>query len=157
MSLRKCKNDPNKFCYICGEYIIRREQVNISPLIEGRFFDYLKYKLGDQDKLFAPRVICRRCNSNLSSWDNHKIKKLPFSTPMAWSEQLDHTTDCYFCCARVASINRRFRKSGFVKHGCFLWKWNRRDRKNHYTQASWTPREHATVAELNGKFEPLVS
>lgn len=87
------------------------EHVAVSQLIQKRYHDYFKLKLGDQDKSFAPHVICKGCNSNLSSWEKQKIRKLPFSIPMIWREQKNHTNDCYFCLVNVTGINKRFRKS----------------------------------------------
>ena len=110
MVSRSCQNNPNKFCYICGTYMFHGDQVKISTTIKERYAKYFLMSLGDQDKSFAPHFICKLCNSNLSLWENGKIKRLPFTTPMAWREQSNHTDDCYFCLTKTQGFNRNTAK-----------------------------------------------
>jgi hypothetical protein len=110
MSRRKCLNNANHFCYICGEYVFSDDRLSITALIQHRFYCYFKFKLGDQDKPFAPHTVCRKCSSNLSMWSVGKLKKLPFSTPMAWREQSNHVNDCYFCLTNVKGFTKKSAK-----------------------------------------------
>ena len=63
--------------------------------------------VGDQDKSFAPHVICKICSSNLTLWASGKLKKLPFNSPMSWREQKHHTVDYYFCTVKISEFNRK--------------------------------------------------
>lgn len=94
---RKCKNDPNKFCYICGKIVFMGQEANITSFVKTCYFAYFGMKLGDQDKDFAPHVCCRTCVENLRRWSKGTLKSLPFGVPMVWREGKDHITDCYFC------------------------------------------------------------
>ena len=73
-----CRNDPDHFCYICGKYVFKDSRRSIAPLIELRFKDYFKMKLGDQDKPFAPHIKCKNCCDRLSLWSSGKLKRMPF-------------------------------------------------------------------------------
>ena len=106
MASRKCLNNPNHFCYICGEYTFFDDRLSITPLIQHRFYSYFQFKLGHQDKPFAPHVVCRKCSSSLSMWSAGKLQKLPFSTPMAWREQTNHIDNCYFCLTNVKGFTK---------------------------------------------------
>lgn len=94
---RKCKNDPNRFCYICGEVILPGRQSNITSFVKTSYQVYFGMKLGDQDKTFAPHFCCKTCVQNFRRWRKGKINSLPFGIPMQWREGKDHVTDCYFC------------------------------------------------------------
>ncbi len=101
------RNDPDHFCYICGEYTFKDCRRNITPLIKTRYKDYFKMKLGDQDKRFTPHIVCKGCSDRLSLWSSGKLKQMPFVTPMAWREQSNHSSDCYFCATNVEGFNKR--------------------------------------------------
>ena len=85
--------------------------MQITPLIKERFHKNFKMKIGDQDKSFAPHIVCKKCSSNLSMWSAGKLKKLPFSTPMSWREQKNHSDDCYFCLTKVTGFNKKTAKN----------------------------------------------
>ncbi|KAI6655945.1 hypothetical protein LOD99_1679 [Oopsacas minuta] len=46
---RKCSNDPNTFCYICGEYTLKDQRRSISDFVRKAYFAYFEVKLGDQN------------------------------------------------------------------------------------------------------------
>ena len=50
---RSCRNDPDKFCYICGEFTFTKQRNAFSDFVRKIYFAYFKVKLGDQDKLFT--------------------------------------------------------------------------------------------------------
>ena len=104
---RKCYNNPNNFCYICGRFMFKRDERSITPRVQTLYYAYFKMKLGDKDKVFAPHKICVKCLSNLSLWSKDKLKRMPFSTTMSWHDQKDHVTDCYFCLTHTAQFTRR--------------------------------------------------
>ena len=94
---RKCVNNPDNFCYICGEVTFASRKRRITPTIKKAYFLYFGCKLGDQDKKWAPHVCCITCSSKLNAWVNGKGRCMPFGVPMVWRVPSNHTTDCYFC------------------------------------------------------------
>jgi hypothetical protein len=101
---RMCLNDPNYFCYVCGKFTFSADRRNITTLIKERYFKYFKLRIGDQDKNWAPHIICNSCSNSLSMWDRGKLKKLSFDMPMAWREPKNHSDDCYFCSIDVQGM-----------------------------------------------------
>ena len=85
-SRRVCRKDPDHFCYICREHAFKDCRRNITQLTQTRYKNYFKKKLGDQDKPFAPHILCKGCSDQV----------MPFAAPMAWWEQSNYYTDCYF-------------------------------------------------------------
>lgn len=94
---RSCRNDPNRFCYICGEIILPKRRSNITKFVKKTYHAYFGVRLGDQDKPFAPHVCCKTCVESLRRWKNKETKSLQFGVPMIWREGKDHISDCYFC------------------------------------------------------------
>ncbi|GFV27724.1 uncharacterized protein TNCV_4169461 [Trichonephila clavipes] len=68
MTTRGCVNSPNCFCYICGSYTVKKQQRNISNFVQKVYFAYFGIKLGDQDKSWAPHVVCSVCIEELRQW-----------------------------------------------------------------------------------------
>lgn len=106
-SRRKCLNDPDCFCYICGEYIFSDQKKSISDFVKRAYNSYFKIKLGDQDKTWAPHIVCKVCVEHLRQWTNGTRKSLKFGIPMIWREQRNHINDCYFCMVSIKGINGR--------------------------------------------------
>lgn len=98
---------PDSFCFICGEYTVKRQQRNINDFVKKVYFAYFKLKLGDQDKPWAPHKVCRRCEEDLRLWFKGKKNSFRFGIPMIWREQKNHTTDCYFCSVYVKGFNTK--------------------------------------------------
>lgn len=104
---RMCVNNPNSFCYVCGEFTVQQHRRNITPLIEKSYNLYFKLKITNQDKLWTPHNVCARCAVTLRSWVKGKKIAMPFGRPMIWREQKDHSTDCYFCCTKTFGFSSR--------------------------------------------------
>jgi len=47
---RKCVNNPDNFCYICGEVTFASRKCSITPTTKKAYFLYFGCKLKDQDK-----------------------------------------------------------------------------------------------------------
>ena len=47
---RNCVNNPNNFCYICGEVTFASRKRRITPTIKNAYFLYFGCKVRDQDK-----------------------------------------------------------------------------------------------------------
>lgn len=65
----------------------------------------------DQDKTWAPHMICISCSTSLTGWYSGKRKCMPFALPMIWRVPTNHATDCYFCLTKVRGINKKNKKT----------------------------------------------
>ena len=110
-SRRNCVNDSNVFCYICGEYTLEHNRKLITDFVKQAYLAYFKVKLGDQDKSWAPHIVCKTCIEHLRQWTKKQRKGLRFAIPMVWREPKDHYSDCYFCGIKTKGINRKNRTS----------------------------------------------
>ena len=103
---RSCRNKPDVFCYICGEYTIAPNRKPVTSFITRAF----GIKLADQDKAWAPHLVCKACTETLRRWSNGK-RSLKFGIPMVWREPTNYVTGSYFCAVDVTEINRKNRDS----------------------------------------------
>ena len=103
----KSKNNPDRFCYICGNVVLSNRQAKITGFVKKAYHNYFGVKIGDKDKPFAPSVCCKIYVENLWDWRNGKMKSMPFAIPMNWREGKDIITDCYFCMINLKGINRK--------------------------------------------------
>ena len=108
---RSCRNRPDIFCYICGEYTLVPYRNPVTTFIKQTYHAYFGMKLGDQDKAWAPHMVCKSCTECLRQWSKGKKTSLKFGIPMVWREPRNHVSDCYFCAVDVTGINRRTVKS----------------------------------------------
>ena len=47
---RKCKNNPDLFCYVCGSFTIKAQRLPITPDLKKIYKLNFGCPLGDQDK-----------------------------------------------------------------------------------------------------------
>lgn len=104
---RKCSNDPDIFCYICGSFTLQDQRRNINTFVKKVYLAYFKVRLGDQDKNWAPHKVCKTCVETLRSWSKGKNAKLKFGVPMVWREPTNHLDNCYFCLVNVKGFNKK--------------------------------------------------
>lgn len=107
MASRCCANSPDNFCYICGEFVIKKHQRSITEFVKNVYFAYFGVKLGDQQKAWAPHKVCYVCVEDLRKWSCGKKKSFRFGVPMVWREQKNHSDDCYFCSIDVSGYNSK--------------------------------------------------
>ena len=103
---RSCRNKPNVFHDICGEYTIAPNRKLITSFIMRAYHAYFGIKLADQDKAWVPHMMCKACTETLHGWTNKK-RNLNFGIPMIWRELTNLVIDCYFCAVDVTGINRK--------------------------------------------------
>ena len=96
MTLRGCVNSSENFCYICGEFVVIKQQRNITNFVEKVYFAYFGVKRGDQDKSWGPHGVGLGCVEGLRMWSKGKVKFFRFGVPMIWREPRNHSDDCYF-------------------------------------------------------------
>ena len=110
-SRRSCRNKPDVFCYICGEYTVVPNRKSVTSFVKRAYHAYFGMKLGDQDKAWAPHMVCKKCTEYLRRWTHGKKDGLKFGIPMVWREPKDHVSDCYFCAINLNGINRKNQSS----------------------------------------------
>ena len=108
---RSCKHKPDLFCYICGEFTLAGKRNQATPFIKHAYYSYFGIKLRDQDKVWAPHIVCKSCTEYIRLWTKGKKSSLKFGIPMIWREPTNHVTDCYFCAIDLTGINRKNRSS----------------------------------------------
>ena len=67
---------------------------------------YFGIDLGDQDKPWAPLVICGSSKSNLEEWLRGSGKVMSFAVPRVWREPQNHHDDCYFCMINILKYRK---------------------------------------------------
>lgn len=94
--MMKC--DLNKFCYVCGQYICKKNmQRKLNSDCSNAYKSYFHKSL-IKDKKWAPKTVCKNCYNRLLEWKNHKHRGMLFTTPMIWSNPGIHKkTNCYVC------------------------------------------------------------
>jgi len=81
--------------YLRGIYIaIKQERIN--EFVKRAYLAYFKGMLGDQDKAWAPHIVCKQCVEHLRHWTKKTRKSLSFGIPMVWHELKNHFDDCFF-------------------------------------------------------------
>ena len=81
-SSRRCVNDPDNFCYTCGEFTPKANWKLISDFYKNAYRAYLQVELGDQDKKRAPHIASKMCLKNMRLWTSGKLKLLRHAIPM---------------------------------------------------------------------------
>ena len=97
MSRRRCTNEHDSFCYICGKYTLLANRCDITDFVKKVYLAYFEIHIGDQDKHWAPYKVCLSCVKSLDQWTKGNRKGLSFGIPMVWRVQKNHHDDCYFC------------------------------------------------------------
>ena len=104
---RKCKNDPDNFCYICGHYTPPVHRRKFTPKVKIAYKFYIGYEVGDQDQKCSPHICRNACYTRLLQWLAGKKKKMPFDVPMTWRKQADHFMECYFFLTNINGFLRK--------------------------------------------------
>jgi len=98
---RDCKNHPDIFCYVCGEFTPKSQKRTITTDLRKIYGAYFGCRLGDQEKKWAPHIICSACSNGLHDWLNGRKASMRFAIPVIWRVPRDHHSDCYFCCVNT--------------------------------------------------------
>ena len=98
------------FCYVCGEVTLGSQRHSITHLFKKAYHLYFGCKLDDQDKKWAPHIVCRSCAIRLGGWLNHKGMAMLFAVPMVWREPSNHINDCYFCLIPPVASGMKIKK-----------------------------------------------
>lgn len=105
-SRRKCRYNPDIFCYICGVYITTKQTRNITDFVKEVYTAYFGLQIEKLDKSWVPHKVCKSCVESLRLWKKGERSGLDFGIPMIWMEPKNHFDDCYFCVVDVKGFNR---------------------------------------------------
>lgn len=108
---RNCLNSPNIFCYICGQFTIKDQRLEVTEFVKQSYYAYFGIMLGDQDKAWAPHLVCKPCVERLRKWFHGVVDRMPFGIPMVWREPTNHATDCYYCMTNITGFNKKTKKN----------------------------------------------
>ena len=109
MAHRGCKNPTDIFCYVCGFYVGGKQisyKIQRSTKYSLAYHLYFGMPIGDQDKSWAPHIICGNCRSLLENWLRGGQRCMPFGIPRIWREPQNHYDDCYFCKIDVSKYRK---------------------------------------------------
>lgn len=107
---KPCRVSPNRFCNICGEYVVKNDGRTLTATIKIAYFHFFGYKMVS-DKPWIPNVSCARCSYSLLEWYRGKPRALPFLTPMIWRQPENHHDNCYFCVINVSGYSKTNKRS----------------------------------------------
>lgn len=62
-----CKNRVNKFCFVCGDYIIGKNARQLTDITKAAYRQYFGISTG-AEKWYIPTVICLNCRLTLINW-----------------------------------------------------------------------------------------
>ena len=71
---RSCKNDPDTFCYICGELTLLKYRRNLTDKIKHLYYACFGCAVGDQDKVWSPHYCCLDCSTLSLGCSNNSLK-----------------------------------------------------------------------------------
>ena len=92
MTSRSCQNHPDFFCYICGEYRTVDKRKYITDFVRKEYYAYFGIILGDQDKPWAPDVVCKTCVERLRQCTSGTRQSMGFGIPIVWREPTNMLT-----------------------------------------------------------------
>ena len=93
-------NKKKFFCNVCGEFFAKRAKKHcLSNFIcaAEAYLHYFGMSVGDQNKRWAPHVICDYCRRTLECRLRGEKRAIRFAIPRVWREPSNHYTDCCFC------------------------------------------------------------
>ena len=100
---RKCLNHPENLLICVCSNDLQISEAKFTLLIKKCYDLYFWCKVGDQHKSWAPLFCCVMCVKFLTEWINC-THQMPFSVPMVWKKQKDHSSNCYFCFTNITGI-----------------------------------------------------
>lgn len=105
-----CKTNPNCFCNICGQFVIKTKRRQLQGDQLKAYIAYFGYEPPNRDKWWTPSDICGKCSIILYKWYKGQPQiGFSFIKPVEWFEPINHETDCFFCLVNLIGINRHKR------------------------------------------------
>ena len=89
--------------------IFKGQSRPLSPFLKTAYHLYFGCKIGDQDRVWAPKQSCNSCALSLTGWLKGTHKSMPFAVPMVWRKPRDHGLDCYFCLTNIKGFSKNMK------------------------------------------------
>ena len=102
---RGFNHDSDCFCYVSGVFVSTKEvkhRITVANNFCTTYNAYFGMPVGDQDKKWAPHVVCGCCRSTLEAWCRGESRRVKFGVPRIWREPINHLDNCYFCVIDVS-------------------------------------------------------
>lgn len=64
----ECENNPDYFCYICGNYIVCKNKRKFTTALQEFYFQYFQMKVENLEENWTPNSICPTCYTPLTAW-----------------------------------------------------------------------------------------
>lgn len=111
-----CKNNINKFCYVCGHFTVsKRKNGYFSAELKLAYEAYFN-QIVISGVPWVPTTICKTCYNYLLQWQRSKRKSMPFGTPMIWIHPEEHNSlNCYACVNTVRGLTKKNMKKFVYK------------------------------------------
>lgn len=109
-SSRVCVNNPNHFCFICGEYMFKKYRLNVTAFVNEAYKNYFGHPMDMKKKPWIPQKVCKTCVEFLPLWTNKKRNRFRYGIAMIWDKPVNHYDDCYFCLVNITGNNRKNHK-----------------------------------------------
>lgn len=93
---RSCFNSPNSFCCVCSQFVVKRQCRSITPSVKLAYNKHFGCRVGNQNKTWAPHIICVSCYVTLLEWAKGKRRFMKIAVPMVWREPTNHVHDVIF-------------------------------------------------------------
>ena len=108
---RRRKNNPDNFCYICGQYTppVHCKKFTPKKILLTSFTLGVKLETRTRNGLLTYAALLQ-CLLHIAG----KKKKMSFGVPMIRREQAGHSMDCYFCLTNIKGFSRESKSK--IKH-----------------------------------------
>lgn len=70
--MSSCVNDPNAFCFICGEFVIPKNRRSFSDILKRKYEACYGISVKKFNKILSPESLCSYCVSCLHKWEKRK-------------------------------------------------------------------------------------
>ncbi|KAK2709352.1 hypothetical protein QYM36_013126 [Artemia franciscana] len=153
---RSCRNDLDVVCYICRDYTLPVDRRNITGFVKHAHKAYFEVKLGDQDKSWVPRTVCKTCLEYLWQWTKGVKTSLKVGISIVRREPLDYASDYYFCAIDTTSISRKSQHS--LQYTDLLDDWATGAYEGGYTEEEYKAKDGLLLSpqcELNALVRDL--
>lgn len=126
MTVRVFINIADIFRYVCGQFVSKKPEQNITYFMRVEYILEWKWVIKAS---WALQKVCCVCGEDLRQWIQGK-KKIAFWLPMIWREPWNHGDDCYVMCK---DITAKIKGHLLAKHAVYYencGSWTRRNHRN---------------------------
>jgi len=82
-----CHNNPNSFCYICVEVVLKSHGKPLPKLVGNAYELHCGSKIGGEENLWGPRICCSSCSRTLAGEGKRKRRVCPFKANISQNKR----------------------------------------------------------------------